>query len=59
MERYYPVKDVAGLNRITYNKYKAIHNNKVTFIGRCGLYTYLDMDMAISSALSISNNFIG
>jgi UDP-galactopyranose mutase len=58
MERYYPVKDVAGLNRITYNKYKAIHNDKVTFIGRCGLYTYLDMDMAISSALSISNNFI-
>ena len=58
-ERYYPVKDVAGLNRITYNKYKAIHNGKVTFIGRCGLYTYLDMDMAISSALSISNNFIG
>jgi len=58
MERYYPVKDVAGLNKITYNKYKAIHNNKVTFIGRCGLYAYLDMDMAISSALSILNNFI-
>ena len=58
MERYYPVKDVAGLNRITYNKYKAIHNDKVTFIGRCGLYTYLDMDMAISSALAITKKYI-
>ena len=57
MERYYPVKDVDGLNKVVYNRYKAIENTKVTFIGRCGLYTYLDMDMAISSALAISRNF--
>ena len=56
-ERYYPVKDVDNINKVVYNMYKSIHNNKVTFIGRCGLYTYLDMDMAIASSLSIANQF--
>ena len=58
LERYYPVKDVDNINKVGYNKYKSIHNNKVTFIGRCGLYTYLDMDMAIASSLSIANQFL-
>lgn len=57
-ERYYPVKDMDNNNKVVYNKYKSIHNNKVTFIGRCGLYTYLDMDMAIASSLSIANQFL-
>ena len=57
-ERYYPVKDMDNINKVVYNKYKSIHNNKVTFIGRCGLYTYLDMDMAIASSLSIANQFL-
>ena len=57
-ERYYPVKDVDNINKVVYNKYKSIYNNKVTFIGRCGLYTYLDMDMAIASSLSIANQFL-
>ena len=57
-ERYYPVKDVDSINKVVYNKYKSIHNNKVTFIGRCGLYTYLDMDMAIASSLSIVSQFL-
>ena len=46
-----------NINKVVYNMYKSIHNNKVTFIGRCGLYTYLDMDMAIASSLSIANQF--
>jgi len=57
-ERYYPVKDSEGLNRAIYNKYKDIKNDKVQFIGRCGLYVYIDMDMAISSSLAIVDNFI-
>jgi UDP-galactopyranose mutase len=57
-ERYYPVKDSEGLNRVIYNKYKDIKNEKVQFIGRCGLYVYIDMDMAISSSLAIVDNFI-
>ena len=58
MERYYPVKDIDGFNREIYNKYRSIKNDKVQFIGRCGLYVYIDMDMAISSSLAVVDNFI-
>ena len=58
LERYYPVKDLDNCNKKVYNKYKFIVNDKVIFIGRCGLYTYLDMDMAIASSLSITKEFI-
>ena len=57
MERYYPVKDVDGKNREIYEQYKAINNPKVTFIGRCGLYAYLDMHQAVNSALRIARDF--
>ena len=57
-ERYYPVKDKSGTNRARYERYRSISNENVTFIGRCGLYTYLDMDQAISSSLSTANNFL-
>ena len=57
-ERFYPVKDLKGLNKKNYTKYKQINNNKVTFIGRCGLYVYIDMHQAVSTALSISSNFL-
>jgi len=56
-ERYYPVKDIDGNNRSTYKKYHNIPNSKVTFIGRCGMYVYIDMDQAVSTALSISKKF--
>lgn len=56
-ERYYPVKDTSGTNMETYRKYRAIENPKVTFIGRCGLYTYLDMDDAVAAALKIFEKF--
>jgi len=58
MERYYPIKDTGGKNRKIYEEYKKIRLENVTFIGRCGLYAYLDMDQAVSSALSISRNFL-
>jgi UDP-galactopyranose mutase len=57
-ERYYPVKDLKGSNQKIYKKYKKIIPSNMTFIGRCGLYVYLDMHQAVSSALSISRNFI-
>lgn len=56
-ERHYPVKDKDGHNKQIYDKYKHIKNNKVTFIGRCGLYVYLDMDMACANALTIVNKY--
>lgn len=54
MERYYPVKDLDGKNAATYKKYRAIRNDKMTFIGRCGLYSYLDMHQAINTSLQLA-----
>lgn len=58
LERYYPVKDLSGHNRLLYNKYKNIENSKVTFIGRLGMYAYLDMDQCINSALITAKKFL-
>ena len=53
-ERYYPVKDIDGENRARYEKYASIKNDKVTFIGRCGKYVYIDMDMAVNMSLQLA-----
>jgi len=53
-ERYYPVKQHLNL----YHRYKSLEHSKITFIGRCGLYAYLDMDMAISSTFAIVDKFL-
>jgi UDP-galactopyranose mutase len=55
-EKYYPVPTES--NRELYKKYRDIKNDKVTFIGRCGMYVYMDMHMVVSSSLSIVNNFL-
>jgi len=58
-ERYYPVKDVDGVNRETYKKYKEmVDADRMTFIGRCGMYVYVDMHQAISSALATSKRYL-
>lgn len=53
-ERYYPVKDVSGENRARYEKYASIKNDKVTFIGRCGKYVYIDMHQAVNMSLQLA-----
>ena len=58
MERFYPVKDKLGINATLYKKYKSIKNNKVEFIGRCGMYVYIDMHQAVSSSLAIAERFL-
>ena len=58
MERYYPVKDINGDNRKIYEKYKAMADNKMTFIGRCGMYVYIDMHQAISSSMATAERYI-
>jgi UDP-galactopyranose mutase len=58
LERYYPVKDLDGLNLEKYKKYRTMCPSHVCFIGRCGLYAYLDMHQAVSSALSITQDFL-
>lgn len=57
-ERYYPVKDLNHQNRKMYEEYARMTPSNVTFIGRCGLYAYLDIHQAISSAISIANKYI-
>ena len=58
-ERYYPVKDASGKNREIYEEYRSRVKENVTFIGRCGLYVYLDMHQAISSSLAIAKRYEG
>lgn len=55
-ERYYPIKNDANIE--LYKRYKSIPNSKVTFIGRCGQYVYLDMDMAVASSLAVAKRYL-
>ncbi len=57
-ERYYPIKDIDGKNKETYKKYEKLVGNNMTFIGRCGLYAYLDMHQAINSSMKIATDFV-
>lgn len=57
-ERYYPVKDVNGYNRKLFKRYKKLTPANMKFIGRCGLYTYINMDQAINMALQTAKNFL-
>ncbi|OHV16776.1 UDP-galactopyranose mutase [Methylorubrum extorquens] len=53
-ERYYPVKTADGVNEEIYTRYKRrseADSNRITFIGRCGTYRYLDMDQVINQSL--------
>ena len=47
---YYPVNNEK--NNALHKKYKAIQNDKVTFVGRLGNYKYYDMDDTIEAALN-------
>ena len=57
-ERYYPINDIHGENATIYKKYTTKVPLNMTFIGRCGLYAYLDMHQAISTSLSIAKRFL-
>lgn len=56
-ERYYPVND--DINKERYESYKKMSslNPKITFIGRCGMYVYINMDQAVNSALRIAMDY--
>ena len=57
---FYPVKDIDGRNAELYKEYqkKAAENPKITFIGRCGTYQYLDMHQVINQSLQIAEKFL-
>lgn len=54
LERYYPVKTTDGRYDAVYQQYRALaaQESKVTFIGRCGTYQYLDMHQVINQSLA-------
>jgi UDP-galactopyranose mutase len=58
-ERYYPVKDKDGLNRSKYKLYKSLIPKNMEFIGRCGLYVYIDIHQAIASSLASAKQYLG
>lgn len=60
MERYYPVKTADGANEKLYELYKrmASDHGRITFIGRCGTYQYLNMDQVINQSLLGAHNWI-
>lgn len=58
MERYYPVKDLGGENRARYDAYRAIPNERVTFIGRTGQYVYLDMHQAVNASMQLAKKVL-
>lgn len=57
-ERYYPVKDMLGVNRENYRRYAKRVPEDMTFVGRCGQYVYLDMHQAISAALAAARRYL-
>jgi UDP-galactopyranose mutase len=61
MERYYPVKTADGRYNKLYEQYRALAEPeaKVTFIGRCGTYQYLDMDQVINQSLVSVGKWLG
>lgn len=53
LERYYPVRAHDGRHARTYARYKQLADaeRKLTFIGRCGTYQYLDIHQVINQSL--------
>jgi UDP-galactopyranose mutase len=60
-ERFYPVKTSDGRFDAAYARYKALaeEDRRVTFIGRCGTYQYLDMHQVISQCRSRVHAWMG
>ncbi|MDQ1598103.1 MAG: UDP-galactopyranose mutase [Microbacteriaceae bacterium] len=58
-EPYYPVSATADRERLLRYRERARAEGDVYFGGRLGTYQYLDMHMAIASALSLVDNTLG
>ena len=55
MERYYPVRTADARYQILYRRYNDLAEQtkaRMTFIGRCGTYQYMDMDQVINQSLA-------
>jgi len=57
-EYYYPVKTKESFKKYSLYKQKSKKLKKITFIGRVGLFRYIDMAPAINIHLKIANDFL-
>jgi UDP-galactopyranose mutase len=57
-EPYYPVNTAQDRSRLERYRQRARHERDVYFGGRLGTYKYLDMHMAIGSALTLVDNVL-
>lgn len=60
-ERYYPIKSADGCNQRIYERYRdhaAKTDTKLSFIGRCGTYQYLDMDQVINQSMQGASHWL-
>lgn len=58
MQRYYPVKDKDGSNRAIYKMYEKLTPKNMEFVGRCGMYVYIDMHQAVASSLASAKRYL-
>jgi UDP-galactopyranose mutase len=57
-EPYYPVNAASDRDRLQRYRTRAQREQNVIFGGRLGTYKYLDMHMAIASALTMVDNVL-
>ena len=57
-EPFYPIKDINGINRRKYESYASMTPANMSFIGRCGTYSYIDMDRAVFEAIKASKRYL-
>ncbi len=60
-ERYYPVKTADQRYSKVYERYRNLAKTEApatTFIGRCGLYQYLDMDQVINQSMTSARKWL-
>lgn len=61
LERYYPVKTADGRFQRRYDAYRQRAGReapRMSFIGRCGTYQYLDMDQVINQSIQNVRSFL-
>ncbi len=61
MERFYPVKTSDQRHEEAYARYAALaaKDTRISFIGRCGTYQYLDMHQVISQSRARAHAWMG
>ncbi len=55
---YYPISHVSGNELLEQYQKRASSEKKVTFVGRLGMYRYMDMDVTIRAALDTVREFV-